>query len=419
MNTQNFTVSETAIRATSHNLKNLFNLAEAQNFPFDDFKAPSLLSIMNAVSKSFGYSSVKGMSVALEGGLEISKQFADIAPIDLDLNLKRSNPEATPVRILSAKKFTEVLFNSLISNPLSKAESELLAHFQVHKLHKHATQTIFMTEIKTYQIDKELVNSLIKVAFYSNILYCSHLSRQGISEVLSIKDQLNFNTRFTENHIESWNNALHAIVEKNSTYTPTDIISSFQFDKFKFKAHFNENQNFVNIMVKFLRSNLIDKLLLNRSTKATGELMAKYIQSYDSKNLVPADDVQEALSNATVRAIGLLMGKINTGIESFRDFELDANGLLTPRFIAVMYKVFDRTSKHNFKFKNMNQFYWTIQRLSADLLRNGDHTNMVAATYVDHVVSNFEPIVIEHFNEIQGTEFNKFYNQVRAAVIKK
>lgn len=419
MNTSKIAVSEATIRTIAQNLKNLFRLAEAQNYPFDGFVFPSQLSTLNAVAQTFGYKSVKGMSVHLEGDLEVIKAPSEVLPINLDVAIKNKNANLTAVRLFEAKHLIQCLFNSLINQPITKIDEQLLARLKKHQLHPIATQVIVMAELKTYRDESLLVSDFIKVAQYSNILYHGHLSRRGMPEVLDIEQQLDFNTERSQEFLSDWNKALHEHMEKSGNHSISNIINSHTFGTDQFKAHYNPNQNFVEAMVVKVRTELMTKLMANKRTQDTAGLMYKYNQGALRGGHNPVDEVQARIYQVNTMVINALTGKIDSGVSRFKQFELDANGLLTPDFFAVLLQIQRVGNKDGYEFNNLNTLYWIIQKLSADVLRKSDHAGKLAAKYIDDIYGNFIPVVQEHYEEVHSKAFHELYLKVSAALKNK
>lgn len=419
MNTSKIVVSEASIRNIAQNLKNLFRLAEAQNYPFDGFVFPSQLSVLNAVSQTFGFKSVKGMSVHLEGDLEIEKDPSEVLPINLDVAIRNKNTGITGVRFYEAKHLIQILFTSLINQPISKVDEQLLARLKKHQLNPIATQLIFMAELKTYRVEDLLISDLIKVAQYSNTLYHSHLSKRGMPEVLGIEQQLDFNAERSQEFIQDWNNALHMHMEKSGNHNISDIINSHSFGVDQFKAHYNPNQNFVESMVVKLRTELMTKLMASKGTQSSAGLMYKYNQSALRGSHHPADEIQARIYQANIKVINAITAKTDAGVDDFKQFELDAYGLLTPNFFAVLLQIHRLGNKGDYEFSNLNTLYWIIQKLSADVLRKNDNTGKAAAKYIDDIYENFIPVVQEHFTEVHNKSFHERYIKVSAALKSK
>jgi len=420
MNTVNthICISEQNVRNIAQNLKNLLNLAESQNYPFENITYPSHLTILNAIAQTFGFNTIKGMSVELEGDLVKEKEISELKPFDLSFSIKKKNPDLTNIGLFEANHFIKTLFNQLILNPISKTDEQLLARLQCKKLNHITSQVIFMLEFKTHKYEDLLISDLIKVAQYSNILYYSHLIHCGMPETFSIDQQLNFNIDRGDKFVADWSFSLHVHMTKSNDHQVSNIINGLiPKSNGQFKANFNPNQKFVETMSEKLRSFTISQLMAQKSTQLTGSMLLNFGKNSNARNQVIDQNNLTNLMKANIRVIKFLVGKMKVGCDKIEDFEFDANGLLTPKYFAVLFHVYQANKQYDFAFKNLNTFYWMIQKLSAGLLLNDlDQLNRITACYINDIYNNFSPIVQEHYDEVHSDEFDDLYKSIWATM---
>ena len=436
-------LSESFIRDTAHSLNNLLKIAEKTNFPFTGIKYPTHLTILNNICSSFGFSSVIGMSKKLQNE-EFDVNSLEKEHFDLMHGLRRSNPKVEDDRLKEVHLFITGLYDDLINNPLDSKMNKLLSKLVTYHINPVVSHIFEMLDTNVTDVLSVTKEDLIKKSSESVFLYMSQLHHWGTFEVYEYHNFIKGDPVLGMlNKFE----LLLGAVETTLSLEETSAINFHQhLDRHAFRISFNPNVRFIDTVKKQLRQRLVVSLMnagahYSQSAYLLRSLLtnAKFKTDNILSNQLPAcveyenaDDYEkdefysEYVMDSICWANSLVLYRMGatSSKEPLSHYIFDSNGLLSPKHFPTLFQCFyhEHSKTPEFTFTNLNQFYWAIQLLSAEVLQvTGGHHKLVAAKYILDIKSHFKnsAIVLEHTREIESPEFQAEYQKFRDAVFPK
>lgn len=426
------------IQATAQNLKNLLGVAQKVGLTPPSIEEIPLTSIQNALCASFGFTSVKGMLVKLDGVEAQELNIYNLPILNLVPALTAKNQNASEGDIAQVDAFAGRLYCELVMLGQPKALTKLLSHIKPFKMHRMTAQAYHAHNYRSYQHGGMLLNYLLQAAMDSVAMSCLWL--EGYSGSTSIATSRIFKTAAGNKGLDPQEievvrdiitpvNRGSLLNYSSITVNKIQVGYSSYADGFHYGLGFGRRTD----MMRFFRASpkyekslqLLRNLITNKSL-SDGLIHFNISSQSESDNPNHPDFaimtlweissalhvVIEMLFRANEGAVmdSFILNKIQ--VKEDARIEWDAQGLVTYKGVIDLFDYIASKSNSptliNASCLSVNALYWAMYAMVSELLVfKGTPHALAAKDYIDHCYdyNASNSIVWEMSCELNGDAF--------------